>query len=119
NGSPSGRYWALDPIDGTKGFLRDDQYAIALALIEDGQVQWGFLCCPVLPFGRERGALYVARRGGGTELYTLEGTSLGPVQVSGESEPARARLAESVESGHTDHSLSAEVKRTLGSRAES
>src|SRR5437773_7050373 len=32
NGSPSGRYWALDPIDGTKGFLRDDQYAIALAL---------------------------------------------------------------------------------------
>jgi 3'(2'), 5'-bisphosphate nucleotidase len=25
------RFWTLDPIDGTKGFLRGDQYAIALA----------------------------------------------------------------------------------------
>jgi 3'(2'), 5'-bisphosphate nucleotidase len=30
------RFWTLDPIDGTKGFIRGDQYAIALALIEDG-----------------------------------------------------------------------------------
>jgi len=30
------RFWTLDPIDGTKGFLRGDQYAIALALIENG-----------------------------------------------------------------------------------
>ena len=29
-------YWTLDPIDGTKGFLRGDQYSIALALIEHG-----------------------------------------------------------------------------------
>ena len=28
----SGRRWILDPIDGTKGFLRREQYAIALAL---------------------------------------------------------------------------------------
>jgi len=32
----SDRYWTLDPIDGTKGFLRGDQYAIALALVCDG-----------------------------------------------------------------------------------
>ena len=32
------RYWTLDPIDGTKGFLRGEQYAVALALIEDGEV---------------------------------------------------------------------------------
>src|SRR4030042_2925099 len=32
------RFWALDPIDGTKGFLRGDKYAIALALIEKGIV---------------------------------------------------------------------------------
>ena len=32
-GGSSGRFWTLDPIDGTKGFLRRQQYAIALALI--------------------------------------------------------------------------------------
>ena len=26
-------YWTLDPVDGTKGFLRKDQYAVALALV--------------------------------------------------------------------------------------
>jgi len=30
------RYWTLDPIDGTKGFLRRQQYAICLGLILDG-----------------------------------------------------------------------------------
>src|SRR5262249_19589078 len=35
------RYWTLDPIDGTKGFLRREQYAIALALLENGRVEIG------------------------------------------------------------------------------
>jgi len=37
------RFWTLDPIDGTKGFLRGDQYAVALALVVDGKVQVGVL----------------------------------------------------------------------------
>lgn len=32
------RYWAVDPIDGTKGFLRGDQYAVAVGLVENGKV---------------------------------------------------------------------------------
>ncbi len=43
------RYWTLDPIDGTKGFLRGEQYAIGLALIEGGDVILGVLGCPNLP----------------------------------------------------------------------
>ena len=50
NGNIAPRYWTLDPIDGTKGFIRGDQYAIALALIEQGQVKVGVLGCPSLPF---------------------------------------------------------------------
>ena len=49
-GGPSGRVWALDPIDGTKGFLRGGQYAVCLALIVDGDVKVGVLGCPNLPF---------------------------------------------------------------------
>ena len=113
-GTPDGRYWVLDPIDGTKGFLRNDQYAIALALIEAGEVRWGFLACPLLPYEGGRGMLFVARRGAGTEAYTLDGTALGPVRVSLERDPTQARLAESVVSAHTNRGLSEQLAETLG-----
>jgi 3'(2'), 5'-bisphosphate nucleotidase len=115
---PGGRYWVLDPIDGTKGFLRNDQYAIALALIENGVVQWGFLGCPVLPHDDGTGVLFVAHRGEGAQAYTLDGESLGPVQVSSLTDAANARLAESVESAHTNRGLSAQVQESLGIIAE-
>lgn len=44
--SREGRFWILDPIDGTKGFINGRQYAIALALMEDGDVTGGVLGCP-------------------------------------------------------------------------
>lgn len=47
------KVWCLDPIDGTKGFLRGrvegGQYCIALALIEDGEPVISVLGCPNLP----------------------------------------------------------------------
>ena len=47
-GDPPNSFWSLDPVDGTKGFLRGDQYAVALALVRDGQVEVGALACPEL-----------------------------------------------------------------------
>jgi len=35
--SRSGRTWVLDPIDGTKGFLRGEQFCVALSLLDGGQ----------------------------------------------------------------------------------
>ncbi|KAF8391401.1 hypothetical protein HHK36_023705 [Tetracentron sinense] len=52
-GGPTGRYWVLDPVDGTLGFVRGDQYAVALALIEDGEVVLGVLGCPNYPMKKE------------------------------------------------------------------
>ncbi|KAK7302717.1 hypothetical protein RJT34_13613 [Clitoria ternatea] len=52
-GGPSGRFWVLDPVDGTLGFIRGDQYAVALALIEDGEVKLGVLGCPNYPMRKE------------------------------------------------------------------
>lgn len=52
-GGPVGRHWVLDPVDGTLGFVRGDQYAVALALIEDGQVVIGVLGCPNYPMEKE------------------------------------------------------------------
>lgn len=52
-GGPTGRFWVLDPVDGTLGFVRGDQYAVALALIEDGDVVLGVLGCPNYPMRKE------------------------------------------------------------------
>lgn len=69
-GGAQGRHWALDPIDGTKGFLRGGQYAVCLGLLVDGQVQVGVMGCPNLPLDPskpdgEKGAVFVAVKGEG------------------------------------------------------
>jgi len=117
-GGAQGRFWTLDPIDGTKGFLRGDQYAVALALIEDGQVVLGVLGCPNMPVvpgdPAQRGVVFMALRGAGARTTELEGDGWQPINVSGERDPRQARFCESVESGHSSHSDSAAVARLLG-----
>jgi 3'(2'), 5'-bisphosphate nucleotidase len=113
-GSPANRFWVLDPIDGTKGFLRDDQYAIALALIEDGTVQWGFLACPVLTHEGQTGVIFAAQHKEGTAAFMLDGTPQRPVTVSSVMNPADATLVESVETVHTNVGLSGALKQALG-----
>lgn len=70
---PKGGFWTLDPIDGTKGFLRNQQFAVALGYIENGQPVVGVMGCPNLPVDMslpldepdEHGCLYFAVRGDG------------------------------------------------------
>lgn len=44
-------YFVIDPIDGTKGFLRGEQFAIGLCLVDcySGEPQVGVIGCPNLP----------------------------------------------------------------------
>jgi 3'(2'), 5'-bisphosphate nucleotidase len=46
DGGGKGRIWTIDPIDGTKGFLRIAQYAVCLGLLVDGMPTVGVLGCP-------------------------------------------------------------------------
>ncbi|KAH0555653.1 hypothetical protein GP486_006404, partial [Trichoglossum hirsutum] len=46
--SQKGRVWVLDPVDGTKDFVRGAQYAVCLALLEKGIQKVGVLGCPNL-----------------------------------------------------------------------
>ncbi len=110
----SDTYWTLDPIDGTKGFLRGDQYAIALALIEHGEVTVGALGCPNLPNADgTTGAVFVATRSG-VEVYVGDDPTPRPVSVDDPQTLANARFCESVESGHSDHGHSAQIAERLG-----
>lgn len=45
-GGDNGRFWVMDPVDGTAAFLKGQQYAVSLALIEDGKEVVGVLGCP-------------------------------------------------------------------------
>ncbi|NOZ55255.1 MAG: 3'(2'),5'-bisphosphate nucleotidase [Calditrichaeota bacterium] len=121
-GGSSGRFWTLDPIDGTKGFLRGDQYAIALALIEEGSIVLGALACPRLPENLGKpdspaGQVFFAVRGEGAAVRPLRGGAQTNVRVSTTSSPTAAVFCESVESGHSSHSHSARIVSELGVQA--
>ncbi|MEB3356750.1 MAG: 3'(2'),5'-bisphosphate nucleotidase [Synechococcales bacterium] len=116
NGEAGDRFWTLDPIDGTKGFLRKDQYAVALALIENGDLKVGVLACPALSFdaSSEPGLLFVAVRGEGAEMMSMHGGSLQPIRVVSAEDTARLRFVESVESSHGDHERQESVAKAVG-----
>jgi 3'(2'), 5'-bisphosphate nucleotidase len=112
------RFWTLDPIDGTKGFLRAEQYAVSLALLINGRIELAAMACPNLPMtagAESRGTIFLAERGQGAWMLPLDGASSAmPIWVSSQTDPAAARFCESVESAHSAHSASAQVAELLG-----
>jgi 3'(2'), 5'-bisphosphate nucleotidase len=121
-GGATGRFWSLDPIDGTKGFLRNDQYAIALALIENGKPVLGVLGCPALQLenGTETvGCLFAAAAGVDPFLEPIHAAAPShPVNTSDTAAANEAVFCESVESGHSSHSASADIAAALGTTRE-
>jgi 3'(2'), 5'-bisphosphate nucleotidase len=122
-GQHAERLWAVDPIDGTQGFLRGDQFAIAIALLIKGEPVVAALACPLLAFDptrpdRSPGVVALAVRGQGATLEALDDGSVRPLRVSAVQTAAEARTVESVESGHTDHGFSAGVLARVGVRGQ-
>jgi 3'(2'), 5'-bisphosphate nucleotidase len=119
NGAVAERYWTLDPIDGTKGFLRNDQYAVALALVEHGQVKVGALACPALPLNLNDpnsgiGVLFVAVQSEGAAMAPLNGDCFLPIGVVRKANTANARFVESVESAHGNQPLQRTIAQAVG-----
>ncbi len=113
------RVWVVDPIDGTKGFLRGDQFAVAVALLVGGELAAAALACPLMPYGGPgatdaRGSIAAAERGEGATIEPLAGGPVRPMRVSPRADAAEARVVESVESTHTSHDFSARVVEAAG-----
>lgn len=124
-GGGSGRFWTMDPIDGTKGFIRGDQYAVALALIEEGKVVLGVLGCPSLSMtgladqGNANGVIFEAIANRGTAgCHSLSDGHSDIVAVEDDRDLVDAVFCESVERGHTAQSRSSRVAASLGVVAE-
>lgn len=118
-GGPEGAFWTLDPIDGTKGFLRGGQFALALALIDNGTVELGLMGCPHWgvtsdPSGasvQRPGSICAAVRGEGARAWVIgsEPDTAVDLKVSEWNEGDPIRTCESVESAHTSHDASARI----------
>ncbi|KAL1306046.1 hypothetical protein AAFC00_004173 [Neodothiora populina] len=132
-GGNTGRIWALDPIDGTKGFLRGGQYAVCLALMVDGDVKVGVLGCPNLPVddsvpltedlganatdSEGKGVLFSAVQSQGATSRPLGRAALlpsQPIHMSEISSLKDATFCESVEAGHSSHGDQADIAAKLG-----
>ncbi len=104
-------YWTLDPIDGTKGFLRGGQYAISLSYISHGEVLLGVLGCPNLgadfttTFDQPAidGTIFFAQRHAGAFWVPTSDATSNPVpmRVTSSTDIAMMRICESVEAGHS------------------
>ncbi len=108
------RFWTLDPVDGTKGFLGGRNYAVALALVVGGSVRAAALACPDRT-DPEGGSIYAAHEGGGALRVALRGSTIRrTIRVSRTRNVAQARFCESFEAAHTSFDISSRVAKKLG-----
>jgi 3'(2'), 5'-bisphosphate nucleotidase len=113
---PARLFWTLDPIDGTKGFLRGDQFSIALALIRNGQVVMGILGCPKLSFSKDpskEGYLLYAVRGGGTQVLNLSTNEVSTARVSTNLNFEDMKFVQSYESRHGNLGKQGKIAKAL------
>jgi 3'(2'), 5'-bisphosphate nucleotidase len=116
--APAERFWTLDPVDGTQGFVRGDQYVVALALIIRGAVEIGVIACPALPRidqpAYRGGWTACAARGRGAFAASLQDERFSPLQVSACRDPRAARVLRSFEPEHIDLARFNAIIETLG-----
>jgi 3'(2'), 5'-bisphosphate nucleotidase len=108
----TGAFWTLDPVDGTKGFLRNQQYAIALAFVESGTPVVGVMGCPNLPVDLsepldepdDEGCLYWCIRGDGVYETAADDAHADSVRITrlDHAEGEEISVCASVEAAHSN-----------------
>ncbi|MFA5134702.1 MAG: inositol monophosphatase [Patescibacteria group bacterium] len=73
-----GRWWLVDPLDGTKNFIRDnDGFCVVIGLCIDGNPEFGLVFSPV------RNLLYYAQKGKGAFMQRDSSVSKLSVSMTG------------------------------------
>lgn len=123
-----GRIWVMDPIDGTLTFMRGQQYAVCLCLLEDGKQKVAVLGCPNLSLeqlpitentvSKEGGYLVSTKVECGVTLRRISSGSLQPAKraVSRGIFNSLSQLGniEALESNSMDHVKNKMVAEKLG-----
>jgi len=103
-------FWVMDPVDGTKGFVRGGQYVVALAYVQHGKVMFSALGCPHLnrhlhPHRDGEGSLLLAVRGEGAWVTAFGEDDWRRLTVSTQYEPSKARITHSFEPTHLNRAV--------------
>ena len=117
-------FWTLDPIDGTKGFLRGEQYAVSLGWIEGSAPVVGALGCPNLSCDFERP--FDAPDPHGIVFWAAEGRGVLQAPADQPGAPAQnlltddrppddpPRVCQSVEKAHSNTDAASRLLEHLG-----
>ncbi len=119
-------YWTLDPIDGTKGFIRGQHFSIALARIRSGAVVFAALACPTLEMlptadvtaAVGPGPVLLAFQDRGTWQVNTAMADAPATRMRLPSPAARPSICESVEAAHSDHAAITRIARAIGALPE-
>lgn len=119
-------FWTLDPIDGTKGFVRGEQYSVCLAYIIGGEPVIAALGCPNLPASFHAafsardgvGQVYVAVKGEGVRVGGVSSAEVEPTALRVMRHTEGARSCRSVDASHSDHDAATRVLRAAGAGGE-
>lgn len=120
NCSVSNSFWTIDPIDGTKGYIRNDQYAICLAFVHEEKVLFGALACPAF----QQGIIQYAISGKGAFVIPFPSICQAKENFSYDKQKVEANLfkddfsnlitAESFDAGHCKKQLLVDLRHKLG-----
>ena len=121
SGEPPDTFWTLDPIDGTKGFLRREQYAVALALVRQWQSRTRRARLPRTGRSRSTRAAAAAVRSSPPSAARARGASrstgrrlASDSRFRRDREPSDARILRSVEKAHTNVDEIGQLAAKLG-----
>lgn len=107
------RIWVIDPIDGTKGFLAQRSYTIAVGVLVDKKPVAGVMGSPGYETEDGMGKLFFAV-GGKAFAQNASGGEVTAIHVSSRSSEDDFTVVESVESKHAAHDTMAEVYKKSG-----
>ena len=92
------RYWLVDPLDGTKEFLkRNGEFTVNIALVEDHRAVLGVVYAPVLErsyFGAVELGAWRDEAGGAPQTIAVQRTARSPLRVVGSRSHPAPELAD-------------------------
>jgi 3'-phosphoadenosine 5'-phosphosulfate (PAPS) 3'-phosphatase len=92
-GSQSNRQWIVDPIDGTKGYLRGLSYAVGIGLMENSEPK---ICAIGVPnYKNEELAIFIAEQGKGAQASYGDNEFI-PIHVSHENNLSSSIMCQSL-----------------------
>lgn len=111
----SNSYWVIDPIDGTKGFLRGGHYSICIGYLHEGIPVFGALACPFT----QTGIIQWAIKGKGAFQIPLFGecSMISPMKIH--TNPpmggilSEAALVKSFETAHSNNEFLSRILQAI------